>query len=183
MMTSDELTLGALKREHTRLSRIATKAKAEVDEYMGAGTEIFTVYAELAKIIESRAHGPQVIKRLGDLKKQQDKAERVKAGESVFVNNCAACHQPDGKGVPDAFPPLAKSGFLNADKIRAVKIVTGGLNGKLTVNGQNFDGVMPAWDLPDEDIANVLTYVYNSWGNSGVDVLPADVKANRVKAD
>ena len=77
MMTSDELTLGALKREHTRLSRIATKAKAEVDEYMGAGTEIFTVYAELAKIIESRAHGPQVIKRLGDLKKQQDKAERV----------------------------------------------------------------------------------------------------------
>ena len=42
---------------------------------------------------------------------------------------------------------------------------------------------MPAWDLPDEDIANVLTYVYNSWGNSGEDVTPAEVKANRAKAN
>ncbi len=127
--------------------------------------------------------GARVAEQIGRAPAAKDKAERIKAGEGVFANNCAACHQPDGKGVPDAFPPLAKSGFLNADKIRAVKIVTGGLNGKLIVNGQNFDGVMPAWDLPDEEIANVLTYVYNSWGNSGADVLPDDVKANRVKAN
>jgi nitrite reductase (NO-forming) len=109
--------------------------------------------------------GARVAEQPGRAPVARNKAERIKAGEGVFVNNCAARHQPDGKGVPDAFPPLAKSGFLNADKTRAIKIVAGGLSRKLTVNGQNFDGVMPAWELPDEDI------------------LPTDVKANRVKAD
>jgi nitrite reductase (NO-forming) len=111
-----------------------------------------------------------------------NKAERIKAGESVFANNCLACHQAEGQGVPDAFPPLAKSDYLNADKSRAIKTLTAGLSGKLSVNGANFDGVMPAWDLPDEDIANVLTSIYNSWGNSGLEVLPAEVAASREKA-
>jgi nitrite reductase (NO-forming) len=112
----------------------------------------------------------------------KDKAERIKAGESVFANNCQACHQENGAGVPDAFPPLAKSDFLNADKVRAIKAVTGGLEGKVTVNGRVYNGVMPAWDLPDEEIANVMSYVYSKWGNSGLEVRPAEVQANRVKA-
>lgn len=111
------------------------------------------------------------------------KADRVKQGEVVYTTNCAACHQLTGSGVPHAFPPLAKSDFLNADKIRAIKTVTGGLQGKLKVNGQEYDGVMPAWSLSDEDIANVLTYVYASWGNSGKEVTPQEVKANRAKGD
>ena len=69
--------------------------------------------------------------------------------------------------------------ILNADKTRAIKTVVGGRDGKLTVNGHEFDGVMPAWSLSDEDIANVITYIYNSWGNSGNEVLPTEVKAVR----
>ena len=92
------------------------------------------------------------------------KAERVEIGAGVFVNNCQACHQANGEGVPEAFPPLAKSDYLNGDKIRAIKTVTGGLQTKLTVNGHAFDGVMPAWDLSDEDIANVLTYAPTTLG-------------------
>ncbi len=111
------------------------------------------------------------------------KAERVELGAAVFANNCQACHQADGQGVPDAFPPLAKSDYLNGDKIRAIKTVTGGLQTKLTVNGRDFNGVMPAWSLSDEDIANVLTYVYSTWGNSGLEVTPDEVKAYRVKAE
>jgi len=113
----------------------------------------------------------------------KNKAERIKAGESVYANNCAACHQPNGVGVPDAFPPLAKSDYLKNDKAKIIKTVTGGLSGKLTVNGKAYDGVMPAWDLPDEDIANVLTYVSNSWGNTNGEFTPADVKAHRVAVD
>lgn len=109
------------------------------------------------------------------------KVERVAAGRAVFATNCAACHQSNGVGIPHAFPPLANSDFLNADKIRAIKVVTGGLSGKVTVNGQEYNGVMPAWNLSDEDIANVITYVYANWGNSGKDVTPQEVKANRVK--
>src|SRR6185312_3219491 len=94
------------------------------------------------------------------------KAEQIKRGQTVFRTNCIACHQLTGQGIPGAFPPLAQSDFLNKDKIRAIKTVTGGRHGKLVVNGHEFDGVMPAWSLPDDQIANVLTYVYNSWGNS-----------------
>jgi nitrite reductase (NO-forming) len=108
------------------------------------------------------------------------KAERVDLGAGVFVNNCQACHQADGQGVPDAFPPLAKSDYLNADKIRAIKTVTGGLETKLVVNGREFNGVMPAWTLSDEEIADVLTYVYNTWGNTGLEVTPDEVKAHRI---
>ena len=85
--------------------------------------------------------------------------------------------------MPDAFPPLAKSDYLNGDKIRAIKTVTGGLETKLTVNGHEFNGVMPAWSLSDEDIADVLTYVYNTWGNSGLEVTPDEVKAYRVQGE
>lgn len=69
-----------------------------------------------------------------------------------------------------------------ADKVKIIKTVTGGLQGKVIVNGQEFNGVMPAWNLSDEDIANVITYVYNSWGNSAKSVNPQEVKLNRVKA-
>ena len=110
------------------------------------------------------------------------KAERIVIGAGVFANNCQACHQATGEGVPDAFPPLAKSDYLNGDKIRAIKTVTGGVETKLTVNGHEFNGVMPAWSLSDEEIADVLTYAYNTWGNSGLEVTPDEVKAYRVKA-
>ena len=107
----------------------------------------------------------------------KSKDERIKLGAEVFSNNCQACHQENGEGVPDAFPPLAKSDYLNADKMRAIKTVTGGLEQKLVVNGKEFNGVMPAWDLSDEDIANVLTFVYSKWGNAGHEVTPEEVKA------
>lgn len=109
------------------------------------------------------------------------KAERVSKGEAVFKTNCMACHQAGGQGIPGAFPPLAKSDFLNKDKARAIKTVTGGLQGKVVVNGQEFNGVMPAWSLTDEEIANVLTYIFNSWGNSGKEVTPEEVKSSRAK--
>lgn len=108
------------------------------------------------------------------------KAERIKYGEDIFHRTCIACHQANGQGIPGAFPPLALSDFLNADKLRVIRVVTGGLTGDVKVNGAVFNGVMPAWSLSDEEIADVLTYVYSSWGNSGKEVTPSEVKANRV---
>ena len=109
------------------------------------------------------------------------KEERMARGEQVFKTNCAACHQSSGEGIPAAFPPLANSDFLNADKIRAIETVALGRQGKLVVNGQEFNGVMPAWTLSDEEIANALTFIYGNWGNSGLEVSPEEVKAHRVK--
>jgi nitrite reductase (NO-forming) len=117
-----------------------------------------------------------------DVPEAKSKDERIKLGSAVFQNNCQACHQADGAGVPNAFPPLARSDYLNADKVRAIKTVTGGLEQKLVVNGKEFNGLMPAWDLSDEDIANVLTFAYNNWGNDGHEVTPEEVRQHRAKA-
>ncbi len=105
--------------------------------------------------------------------------ERVAFGRRVYAANCVACHQANGQGIPGAFPPLAGSDFLNADKHRAIDVVLNGLDGVITVNGNTLDGVMPAMLLSDDDVANVLTYVYSQWGNSGLVVLPSEVGAVR----
>ena len=108
------------------------------------------------------------------------KTDRIKLGESIYNNNCAACHQTTGVGVPQAFPPLAKSDYLLNGKAPTIKAVTGGLQGKLIVNGNEYNGVMPAWTLSDEEVANVLTYIYSNWGNNGDEVTPEEVKLHRV---
>jgi nitrite reductase (NO-forming) len=148
-----------------------------------SGDENKTVYSGKTsdEVYLPEGPGARVAEQSAQAPSAKNKAERIKVGEDVFVNNCQACHQANGAGVADAFPPLAKSDYLNADKVRAIKAVTGGLEGKLTVNGKVFNGVMPAWDLPDEDIANVMTYIYSKWGNSGLEVRPTEVHANRVK--
>lgn len=102
--------------------------------------------------------------------------QQIKLGKNVFNQSCAACHQPSGAGVPGAFPPLAGSDFLNKDSKRAIDIVKNGLSGPITVNGAKFNSVMPALGLSHEDIANVLTYIYHSWGNSKKTISVDDVK-------
>ncbi|MEZ5475374.1 MAG: cytochrome D1 domain-containing protein [Steroidobacteraceae bacterium] len=93
-------------------------------------------------------------------------AEQILLGKSAYENACMVCHQADGKGLEGAFPPLAGSDYLKADPKRALQIVLHGLEGKIVVNGKEFDSVMPPMQqLSDEEIADILTYVNNSWGN------------------
>jgi len=107
--------------------------------------------------------------------------ERMTFGKDQYMATCAACHQADGKGIEGAFPPLAKSDYLNADVDRAIDIVLHGKSGEITVNGKKYNSVMTAQALSDEEVANVLTYVYNSWGNSKKEVTPDMVQAVRNK--
>lgn len=96
-------------------------------------------------------------------------------GASVFSSRCAACHQATGQGLPGAFPPLAGSEIVLGDEERVVRIVLRGLTGPVTVQGQAFNGAMPAWAdvLSDAEIAAVLTYVRSSWGNAA-EAIPAN---------
>ena len=107
--------------------------------------------------------------------------EQIFAGERVYGQNCAACHQSDGKGIAGAFPPLADSDWLNASKERSILAVLNGLQGEVVVNNTTYNGIMPAMRLSDEEIANVLTFVYSEWGNSGKVVGVDEVKNARAK--
>lgn len=103
-------------------------------------------------------------------------AQKLERGKTVYTQNCFACHQATGEGIPNAFPPLAKSDFLNADVHRSIGAVKYGLSGEITVNGAKYNSVMPKVAISDEDIASVLTYIYNNWGNNKTEVTPEMVQ-------
>lgn len=103
--------------------------------------------------------------------------EILNKGKRVYTQNCAACHQPLGQGVANAFPPLAKADYLMADKKRSILILKNGLQKAITVNGVEYYGLMPKLGLSDIDIACVLTYVRNSFGNTGEPVSVEEVQA------
>ena len=112
----------------------------------------------------------------------QTKEEQVAAGKQLFTGTCSVCHQDNGEGLANVFPPLAKSDYLAADPQRAISVVTHGLSGKLTVNGHEYDSVMPPMaQLTDDEVANILTYVLNTWGNPGGRITKEDVARERAK--
>jgi nitrite reductase (NO-forming) len=100
-------------------------------------------------------------------------------GKQLYTTICTNCHQPDGRGLPGVFPPLAQSDFLMSDASRAMRVLLEGLQGPITVNGKTFDGVMPNFSLADEDIAAVLSYVRSNFGNAGSAVMPNEVQRVR----
>ncbi len=105
--------------------------------------------------------------------------QQINNGKIVYNKTCVACHQMNGAGIPGAFPPLAKSDYLNADVNRAIKQTLNGSLGPITVNGKKYVTPMPKQVLSDQQIADVLTYIYANWGNNKSIVTPEMVKAIR----
>lgn len=101
------------------------------------------------------------------------------AGQKVYSTNCSSCHQATGKGQPGVFPPLAGNPVVTGDPTKVITVVKNGLSGKITVNGQTYNGQMPAWKgtLSDSDIAAVVSYIRTSWGNKGTPVTASQVTA------
>ena len=100
----------------------------------------------------------------------------VEQGKKVFKNNCATCHQPTGLGIPGQYPPLAGSEFVNGTPRRLAMILLKGLQGPVTVKGNSFNGAMPTWTtLQDKQIAAVLTYIRQEWGNKGGEIEPGQI--------
>nr|WP_306288033.1 copper-containing nitrite reductase [Pseudoalteromonas sp. WY3] len=108
-----------------------------------------------------------------------NKDEQIRFGQRVYEANCMACHQANGEGIPGAFPPLAKSDYLNNNPLLGVNAIIKGLSGPIKVNNVNYNGVMPAMNLNDEDIANVITFVLNNWNNAGGKVSAEQVAKQR----
>src|SRR6267378_4762793 len=96
-------------------------------------------------------------------------------GKLLYLQNCVICHQSSGQGSPGVFPPLAKSDFLMNDKKRSILGLVQGLSGTVVVNGKSYNGAMPPALLDDGKVADVLTYVRNSFGNSGEAVSSEEV--------
>ena len=98
-------------------------------------------------------------------------------GQTLFLANCAACHQATGLGVPGAFPPLVKSVWVTGSEDRLVKAILAGLAGEIEVNGVKYNGNMPniGAGLKDAQIAHIATYVRQAWGNVAEPVMDTKV--------
>jgi mono/diheme cytochrome c family protein len=108
---------------------------------------------------------------------------RAQLGRKVFDTTCIACHQANGLGVPGQYPPLVASEWVNGSEERIIRIVLHGLNGPVTVEGKEYNNVMAPLGaaLKDEQVANVISYVRASWGNTAPEVMPEAVA--KVRAD
>ncbi|HNP68724.1 MAG TPA: copper-containing nitrite reductase [Aequorivita sp.] len=155
------------------------KVEGEEDKRIYSGEIRDGIYLPEGGAIQSMPNGSK--KEPKDEMKALSLEERMTFGKDKYIATCSACHQANGQGIEGAFPPLAKSDYLNADVDRAIDIVLHGKTGEITVNGKKYNSVMTAQALSDEEVANVLTYVYNSWGNSKKEVTPAMVQAVRNK--
>lgn len=106
----------------------------------------------------------------------------MERGKQVYLEQCLACHQVDGAGVPNMNPPLIKTKWVLGDKTALVQVVLNGMKGDVDIEGETYHNVMaPHRDLTDQQISDVLTYVRNSFGNKAKAITPAEVKAIRAK--
>lgn len=88
-------------------------------------------------------------------------------GRTLYLQYCSSCHQPDGKGLAKLYPPLNGSDYLEDNIEKVVCGIKNGLNGPLVVNGVEYNQVMPAnYNMTPLEIAEITTFVYNSWGRS-----------------
>ncbi len=112
------------------------------------------------------------------------KAGAAKAdGAAIYAARCAACHQASGLGLPGVFPPLAGSEWVNGKPELLASILLHGVQGRITVKGLAFDGVMPAFkdQLDDESLAAVASYARAQWGNAGAPIPAGTVASVREK--
>ena len=126
-------------------------------------------------------HGEMMAKNLGPL----PPPDPLKLGKGVFVRNCVACHQSDGKGMAGVFPPVANSDWVRDHPERLIKVVLGGLQGPVEVNGNAYNNAMMGLGgaIDDQGIAAVLTYIRTAeeFGNDSYPVTPEMVA--RVRAE
>ncbi len=112
----------------------------------------------------------------------QSSQTSMSRGKAVYTLSCMPCHQIDGSGVPNMNPPLIKTTYVLGSKTTLVSIVVKGFNKEVEIDGELYTNPMPAQsNLTDQQIADVLTYVRNSFGNKATAFTLAEVKAIKAK--
>ncbi len=97
--------------------------------------------------------------------KSPELMQSISRGEVIYNDLCITCHMANGKGVPKAFPPLAKSDYLEKKQIESIRSIKYGQKGEIVVNGITYNSVMAPLGLEDDEVADVMNYINNAWGN------------------
>lgn len=160
---------------------VAAASALPLDEWSKNAAQ--TASDRLAGVAETEMSDHPVVPAPNHLSEEGKK--RFLAGQDIYFRegHCVTCHQPNGKGLDPAFPSLEKSPWVTDDADRLIKLTLYGLMGPLEINGKKYDGLVPMTPfggmLKDEEIASVLTFVRNSFGNKADPIEPAQVKKIR----
>lgn len=92
--------------------------------------------------------------------------ESIQRGGEIYADFCVTCHLEKGEGVANTFPPLAESDYLIKNREASIRGVKYGQQGEIVVNGVTYNNAMAPLGLEDEEVADVMNYVMNSWGNT-----------------
>ena len=176
--------------EHVRLSKVKhepTKGflQAPLIFVFVFGCLIFICSIQLAHTTNDFQLHPPI--EVVDLSPEEIEAQRIdkklKSGENVFKARCASCHQANGLGITGQYPPLAGSKWATTDSGLITNIILKGLKGEIIVKGEKYGTSaainMAAVPIDDREIANVVTYVRQSWGNESSEVFEEDVATYR----
>jgi len=108
--------------------------------------------------------------------------ESMQRGKDLYADFCITCHMENGEGVPQVFPPLAKSDYLMENLEASIRGVKYGQSGEIVVNGITYNNMMMPLGLTDEEVADVMNYILNSWGNQSSQVVTTEEVA-AIEAD
>lgn len=108
--------------------------------------------------------------------------ESMQRGSEIYYDFCVTCHMEQGEGVEKTFPPLAKSDYLLENREESIRGIKFGQSGELIVNGVTYNSIMTPMGLEDEEIADVMNFILNSWGNSTTDFVTNE-EVSAIKKD
>jgi len=194
-MSSEEIRSSGMKDdklvdEHVRLNEIKhepTKGflQAPLIFVFVFGCLIFVCSIQLAHTTNDfQLHPPKEVVELTPEEKEALRLERkVGSGEKIFAARCASCHQANGLGIAGQYPPLAGSEWVTSDPGIITNIIIKGLKGEIVVKGETYGTSaavnMAAVPINDREIANVVTYVRQAWGNNAEEIFEDEVAAIR----
>jgi len=106
--------------------------------------------------------------------------ESIERGSEIYTDFCMSCHLPSGEGVENIYPPLAKSDYLIKNREESIRGIKYGQEGEIVVNGKIYNGNMAALGLSDDEVADVMNYITNSWGNKN-DKIVTEAEVSSIK--
>jgi mono/diheme cytochrome c family protein len=106
----------------------------------------------------------------------------IKRGKEVYTDMCVTCHLPNGKGVAKVYPPLAKSDYLMEKREASIRAIKYGIRGKIVVNDIAYKGIMASLGLYEDEVADLMNYITNSWGNKNPKMITED-EVNKVQKE
>lgn len=104
--------------------------------------------------------------------------QSIERGSEIYTDFCMTCHLPNGEGLENVYPPLAKSDYLMKNREASIRGIKYGLKGEIIVNGKTYNSVMVAMGLSDDEVADVMNYITNSWGNKNDNIITEEEVSN-----